>query len=273
MKLLLATALGFLWALSASAQAADLKCHDYRTNLIVPCDSPYAAVEEYPVNLGDPDPVPERPEPPAKPARVKAAPKPSVRFSVGAGAMLLFQQATKAAPLIRVDGNVGLAKARCGQEGDEWDCAPRLHFLMDFGANPGESPTLADPASIKAIGMRGGISQRPLRDVFLALYCEAGAEALLPPDGEAPIPAQRYGGCGVRLDGFDAGWLNVTVNGDERLDGVPQGTVSVAGALRLHEQKKGESLAGGHVSLVGTALFGLRGSTVIKVGMVVGGGR
>lgn len=186
--------------------------------------------------------------------------------------------ATGVSPFARINFAMPLADWTCG---DGWDCAPRFHFRIDLGGTPSEIVDLSDPGTFRSIDFAGGVSQRVIPSLYLALYCEAGATTLFGETHDAG--ALRWGGCGVRLDHFGRGWLNAIVTADQRLGGgLYRPAVAIQGSLAIIQADgRGRLPKGTTLALVGTAVFGVNSASwapgsptsLISTGISVGYGR
>jgi hypothetical protein len=166
-------------------------------------------------------------------------------------------------PMARVLVSVPLAS---------WDKAPVLHVQADLSALPGETVSLADPATFRALEFRLGVSQRVHDTVNADLYAEAGFATRLPGDVEAVDTTARWAAAGVRIGRFGRGWLSLSLGADQRMTGTYAPAVLLSGAVQLVER------AGVGAYLVGDAILGLdqygtERRDVVRVGVAIGGTR
>lgn len=208
--------------------------------------------------------------PPDVPAPV-SAPGPRVTILAGGLASLGGDTGSAVTPLARVAVELPLAQAAL---------SPRLHVTADLSALPGETVTLEDPATFRAIEFSLAVSQRLHRKVNFGLYAEAGFASRLPADPAPRVRAARWLCGGLRFGAFGRGWLEVGLGVDQRhTAGEYQPAVVVAGAVTLYE-REGGFLAGAAMQLIGSAVLGAdfvgwpgyssgRGD-VVRVGIGVG---
>lgn len=204
-------------------------------------------------------------------SQVDEPPPPTMRLSVLAGALVSLSSDTDTAgaPLARV--------------AVDWDLAPGVRtpdmFLTaDFTALPGETVSLGDPETFRALEFELGIRERPFKSIAAWLYAAGGFATRLPDNPEPLVRTARWLGGGLEFRSRRGDFLRVGLTADQRFDGRFRSAVSIAGAVELYEEKGG-ALRGGKVSLVGRALLGLdyasaRGAParhdIVTVGLAVG---
>ena len=198
-----------------------------------------------------------------------AVPCPTVEVSILGGALVLMGSEGDAAlsPLARVLVTLPLAQ---GSRKGWLPIPPSLHVQADLSALQGETLSLEDVSTWRALEFRVGASQR-IHDFLNAdLYAEAGFATRLPGELEARDRAVRWVGAGVRIGRLGPGWLSLALGADQRLDGQYQPAVLLAGAIQIGER------AGVALFLTGDAILGLdyAGSAprrdVVRIGLAVG---
>jgi hypothetical protein len=198
-----------------------------------------------------------------------AVPCPTVEVGILAGGLVLMGSEGEAAasPLARVLVTLPLAQ---GSRKGWLPIPPALHVQVDLSALHGQTLSLEDVGTWRALEFRVGASQR-IHDVLNAdLYAEAGFATRLPGELEARDRAVRWVGAGVRIGRLGPGWLSLALGADQRLDGSYQPAVQLAGAIQLGER------AGIAMFLTGDAILGLDyyGSAprrdVVRIGLAVG---
>jgi hypothetical protein len=191
-----------------------------------------------------------------------------VSFSILAGGGVSLGSEAPAAPMPTMRVEVGVPVA-------DWKKTPRLHVQLDLSALPGETLSLEEPATFRALEFHLTLCQPIADSLYLDLCGEAGFASRLPGDPEPRDKAVRWGAGLVRFGRFGRGWLTVGLGADQRLDGLYRPAAVVAGAVKLYQS---EALKGASVQLVGDAILAIDvyGSNarrdVIRIGMAVGVG-
>lgn len=166
-------------------------------------------------------------------------------------------------PMARVLVSVPLAS---------WDKAPVLLVQADLSALPGETVSLSDPATFKALEFRLGIAQRIHDTVNADLYAEAGFATRLPGEIEAQDTTARWAAAGVRIGRFGRGWLSLALGADQRMTGEYAPAVLLSGAVQLGERAGvGAYLTGDAV--LGLDQYGVDRRDVVRIGICLGGQR
>lgn len=251
------------WALSAWAFADQPTCRD-DSGLLLPC-SEVSDNERLPVRD-----VPDFPVAIPVPKDTHADSDFALDAGVG-GVASLSSEASAVEPTAEINAAFDLATN---------DKSPRLALLAAFRALPGETVSLADPATFRSLGLEGTLSQPLWSNLRLRPAILLGAEFRFAGD-EAPLHrAARYAYLGTRMDG-DAGYLFLGVGGDERLSTASREAPDYLPAANVSWGLRMGKITGAiDARLVGRVLLYLRlgygattaGSDVAQLGVLVGFG-
>jgi len=202
---------------------------------------PLALVFALPVlALAQPPPLPwDGPAQPVLPA-TEPSPTPNLRISVMAGGLAsLSADASGVSPFARIKTEARLTKTERG---------PSMHVTLDLTALPGDSVTLEDPQTYKAIEASVGASQPLGGPLLFSAYAEMGFASRLPRDPQPRDRSAKWVAAGFLFQTHDREHrLTLTVARDQRLADRWVTAVQVAGQVKLRESK------GLAVYLVGSA--------------------
>lgn len=195
----------------------------------------------------------------AAPPPAAALPEPTATLSILAGTAISASDSETGVvvPFVHVGARVRVARS---------PMAPRIHMNADLTGLRGEQVSLEDPATIKALEISVGLSQRLHKGLELFPYVEAGSATVLAGVERATSLKWLVGGIGIDPDG---GSLRVGVGMDERLSGQFQPVVTWYGGVRLRRHR------GVAAYLVGSGVHGLASlgrpaRSLVRVGVAVG---
>jgi hypothetical protein len=167
------------------------------------------------------------------------------------GSVTMASGATGATPFFRVNVELPLWQRTM---------ATRLLFKIDVLGTPGVSLTELDPTTFTTIEPAIGLCQRFASVLNFSACIHAGFGTRLGTDPTPFVKTVRYGKLALRFGGYQEGYLEVSLNADQRhtLDGSYGLAAGLEGAIKLHEQQPGQPLEGANVQLLGAAVLGIQ---------------